>query len=521
MKEVKPYFYTSFLFALLLLCKPLIVLSQIFPGENSSLNYRIVGIQFPASPDCKEYLVEIANGTYNTADSFKDHIIQTLRCKDSKIIVEVPAFGTNYTWRVTAGKSNKKSSMLHHFSTMYHTATDTNVNRLRITNTAKKYQDAYVFLDGNGTLYDMKGKPVWFLPQLDGISVPPRDVKITDRGTITLLLGEHGYEINYNGDIIWRAPNIKGTKGVNTQHYHHEITRLSNGHYMILSNEMVTMNLPVVNDKPRPQIKTINTAVTDSTHKPMSRKVPFGSVIEYDEAGNEIWSWSSAEFFLASDLYKSDKSKKIAEIDAHENSFYFDEKKKELYLSFRTISTILKIKYPEGTILNVYGAMQPPDNSPGTQYMFCGQHSCKVSEKGYLYLFNNGCFEGKPPSVVMMRQPEGPTDSLKKIWEYSLEAADVKSKADRIVQLTMGGNVIELPDNSVFVSMSVPYNNVFITDLAKHILWQGIPEKWDAAGHIWKTSAHYRASIINNSKEMERLIWNSAKWETDKKAEQR
>lgn len=506
MKNAKSYFFARALFAMLLLCKPYWALAQILPEEASSLNYRLICFQFPATPGSKEYVVEIATGTYNNADSFKDHIIETLRTKNNNVIAEVPAFGANYTWRAISTKKNNTSAPLHHFSTLYHAATDTNLNRLRITDTAKRYEDAYVFLDGNGALYSMKGQPVWFLPHVDGINVPPRDLKITDRGTITLLLGEQGYEINYNGDIVWRAPNIKSIKGVNTQHYHHELTRLSNGHYMILSNEIVSLSMPLLPDRPRPGADIMNKRSADSTHKPKDRKVPFGSIIEYDEKGKEVWSWSSADFLLASDLYKAEKRRKIAEVDAHENSFYFDEKNKELYLSFRTISTILKIKYPEGTIMNVYGAMQPPDNSPEAQYMFCGQHSCKVSEKGYLYLFNNGCFEGKPPSVVMMEQPVRPQDSLKKIWEYSLEAENLKMAGARNVQLTMGGNVVELPDHSIFISMSAPYNNVLITDLAKKILWQATPEKWDATEHKWKTSPHYRASIIKNKDEMQQLI---------------
>lgn len=39
---------------------------------------------------------------------------------------------------------------------------------------------------------------------------------------------------------------------------------------------------------------------------------------------------------------------------AHENSFFFDDKAKVIYLSLRNINSILKIKYPEGTILQIY-----------------------------------------------------------------------------------------------------------------------------------------------------------------------
>ena len=44
--------------------------------------------------------------------------------------------------------------------------------------------------------------------------------------------------------------------------------------------------------------------------------------------------------------------------DVHENAFFFDEKNKVIYISFKYISTIIKLKYPEGIVLNTYGPMQ-------------------------------------------------------------------------------------------------------------------------------------------------------------------
>ncbi len=41
----------------------------------------------------------------------------------------------------------------------------------------------------------------------------------------------------------------------------------------------------------------------------------------------------------------------------------------------------------------------------------------------------------------------------------------------------MGGNVIELPDGSLFSCMGGSYSKVFIVNMNKEILWSALPEK--------------------------------------------
>jgi len=90
----------------------------------------------------------------------------------------------------------------------------------------------YIYLDGSRTLYDLNGNPVWFLPAKDGMEI--RDMKITPQGTITYLNGSDIYDVNYDGNILWKGPNTSVVNGDSIEHYHHEFTRLSNGHYMVL-----------------------------------------------------------------------------------------------------------------------------------------------------------------------------------------------------------------------------------------------------------------------------------------------
>ena len=107
--------------------------SQIFPAENSSLNYRLVGF-VPFSPKAqKECKIQIASGNHIIADSFNVHIIKTAPFLSDRTIIELPWFGSNYTWRTVTGIGKKTTyGELHHFAISYSKSTDTAMVRLRV-----------------------------------------------------------------------------------------------------------------------------------------------------------------------------------------------------------------------------------------------------------------------------------------------------------------------------------------------------------------------------------------------------
>ncbi len=123
-------------------------------------------------------------------------------------------------------------------------------------------------------------------------------------------------------------------------------------------------------------------------------------------------------------------------------------------------------------------------------------------KKGYLYLFNNTTADTTScwSKITMMQEDPNGKKELKKIWEYGYDANDPYPK-----KIATGGNVLELPDGSIFCGM----NRIFIVDMNKNILWSAIPEKWDAAKKKWDIIAPYRAGIIDSRKDLENLIWNS------------
>ena len=482
------------------------LLSQIVPQDGSLLNYRLVGFSFPMAKGAVAYKLEIANGNCTSDSSFRKNIIKSIKSKTNKLITEVPSFGKEYTWRyIPVGKSDQKNKIeLHHFTTGSTSEIDTAANRLRVVKSAVKYKDAYVFLDVNKVLYDMKGNPVWYLPQNEGATQQAlRDLKISSQGTITYEIdGCCAYEVNYEGKTLWKAPGDSKVSGDSIKQYHHEFTRLANGHYMAMSQDFQYWKKPTATD-------TNLFYVSGSTLAPGEKqkgyvRSPMGLLIEYDTVGNVVWYWKASDHFNGSDLFYL-RSNGGTQMHAHENSFFFDEIKKVVYISMRNLNRIIKIKYPEGNILDIYGGDNNKPGLPGKgNNFFCGQHSVNISRKGYLYLFNNNiCNNGAPPSVILMEEPVTEKDSLKIIWEFNINV-DGKYQTG----FASGGNVTELPDGSYFISTGSPESKAMIISKDKKILWSAIAERRDRGSKTWESIVLYRASIILNRKELERLIWN-------------
>ncbi|MCW3121571.1 MAG: hypothetical protein JWQ38_1063 [Flavipsychrobacter sp.] len=525
-------FLFSFTLALLAAGVTLTSHAQIWPQEDSKLHYRLIGFSFPPAENSGKYKLQIASGDQKTVGDFEKNIISSVDCKTNKQAAEVPAFGRQYTWRYNyiQGKKETKGE-LHHFSTTMIPEVDPAFSRLRIIDLPLAFKDNYVFVDGDKTLYDMYGHPVWHLPAIEERASRAiiRDLKLSPFGTITFLLDDRAYEIDYDGHILWKAPNSGAVSGEKTEHYHHEFTRLANGHYMILGMESVTWTNKVA-------------AAHDSTmlaSRPgnkvrgnMPVKTTFGTVIEYDKDGNIAWSWKSSKYFIGSDFEDYNPVYKMPAIDVHENSFYFDEKNGFIYVGFKNISRIVKIKYPEGNVVNAYGELYKPGILEQGNGLFCDQHSCRRSEKGYLYLYNNnGCHQGEMPQVVMIQEPAKKEDPVRLVWSYTCNANGVHLNP-KILEMqkrqeearkninpaaghdvfmlhpTSGGNVIEMPDQSIFVCMNTEFCKIFIVDQDKQILWNAVPERYNSTEKDWFiTPQGYRASIINKT-QLNGLLWH-------------
>ncbi len=497
------------------------LLSQILPKEGATLNYRLVGFQVPSAIKSTGYAIEIAKGNFNNVDSFVKNIVQKVNCKGRRNIVEVPAFGKQYTWRISPdSKINNEvtsSSSFHHFSTGLLPEVDTHQVRLRVTQKAKKYQDALVFIDGNRALYDMKGNPLWYLPIIEGSATTPHDLKLSN-GSITCLVDEQIYDLDYNGSIIWKGPNTGDVSGDSIEHYNHDIIKLENGHYLTIGTENVLWNSKYPSENDSALIipngtKNERSMITSHFLGKDYHKLPLATLIEYDKDGKVVWSWRYSRYFKESDIYKYKKLNGMPDLMTLHNSLAINEKDGLIYLGFKAINRIIKIKYPEGNITGTFGEQYMPNGKVKTESMFCGQHNIRINSAGQLYLFNNNCcYTDRVPEILIFKEPASLKDTLQKVWEYKCAIdGDTKIHLDSnkrpVYNFLRGGTVLELPDKSIFAVMSGNYSKVFIITRDKKIVWGAVPEKWNQEKMIWEPIFQYRTNIIYNRKEFERLVW--------------
>ena len=499
----------SFILAFVIV--PLSLLSQVLPREGSRLNYRIVGFSFPAVGGINTYRVEIAKGNYSSAEAFEKNVIFSPVAWENRLVAEVPVFGADYTWRVVCnGRVNGvKKSPLYHFSTIMNPRVDTTKTRLTILQGSDINKDDYVAIEGGGVIYDMKGNPVWCIADSGGLGNNVSDIKFTPQGTITFMIDQAGYDIDYNGKLLWHTPSSDSVNGsAGPDYYHHEFTRLANGHYMILGMEYLFFKKIVTKDS-----TYFTTTIDKITHTKFNggarvkNRARFGILIELDEAGNVVWSWKSSQYLLSSDYMNYWPADTNLRYDPHDNAFYFDEKNHAIYLSYRELSRIVKIDYPSGKVLNAYGEIFRAGIPSTGNGLFCNQHNIMLAREGDLYLFNNNICEGANalPSVLIMK-PMGSTDGLEKVWEYKYPSDERKSGG-----FPSGGTAIELPDHSMFICLASDYPKLLIVGKDKKVSWSAIPELYDPVTKKWDVPKRtYRANIIDR-KGLERMIWAAGK----------
>jgi len=489
---------------------------QVGPDDGTRVCSRFIGFSVANMP-METQTLEIAKGIFADTTSFNQNIFTTVLLKNDKTTAKVPTFGTDYTWRI------KEKKNLHYFSTLPCPYADTAKSRLRIVKGSQTDQDYYVLVDKTMCLYDMKGNIAWFLPGkcLSGTAGTIRDLKLTPQHTVTFIAGNQIREVDCDGNILWKGPNDGKVSHDTTEAYHHEFTRLVNGHYMVLGTEQIKVPLPQYH--PPAELPGNISVGKDGKYY---QSIPFGTVIEYDNAGKVIWSWHSSGYFLKSEMfshYLPDGSYPV--IDVHENAFWFNEKKSVLYVGFKNISRILKISYPDGKVIADYGNKNPDGSANHCSADFCGQHSIRLADNGDLLLFNNNCstYTNLPQATIF-----GETNNMAftKIWEYDCIADDINPSditaflernkrmagvfpPDKMMAVSMqqsaGGNFIDLPNDEYFVSTSGVLGKMFIINKLKEIIWSAVLEQRIFPDAPWTTSDTYRASIISKE-DFEELI---------------
>ncbi len=474
---------------------------QVVPAEGAVLHYRLIGFVVPAHKHSALYIIEVAQGMYKRAEDFQEHILWRFKGTGNEVVGEVPQWGATYTWRVVYDGEEKDK--LQHFSTCVVPVADTNSTRMRVTKNTEKYKDCYVFADGERALYDVEGRAVWYLPNIPGVvgeQSVVRDLKATAAGTITFLSDEQAVEVSYDGKVLWKAPKAGTVSGDTTEHFHHEFTRLGNGDYMVLGNEYVYWNVASTDFGGGMVVFDANGKRTTGTVG--RERLEFGTLIRYNRKGEVVWKWKSADYFKQT-YEQKDRLKKDV-LQSHANAFYFDEKQQLIYVSFKNLGQVLTVKYPEGTVTSYVGKMMDTVTHRLADGAVCEQHSCKVLRDGRLCVFNNNMCR-------LEEQPEVAVYGAGETWDQVVWRYQCPGGSGRRSPMTQGGNVVELRDGDLFVSMCSPYGKLFIVNKDKELLWEAVMEHYSAARQRWEEAPQYRASAISDSELLHSLLFFGVK----------
>lgn len=493
--------------------------AQIKPAEGDILNYRLAGFSVPAVANTEKYIFEVSEyATTDNGDVYTNTITKT--SDSNRTIIMLPAFDKEYAWRVTYQNDKKKKgniSPYYHFKTGNSMYVDTTKYRLNIIDSAEHHDEIYVILDYIPVIYDLKGSPIWYMPSIPifkDLGDQLRDIKPCMDGSFTGTINEEAFCIDYTGNVIWQGPNDGKVSGDTSEFYHHELTKLSNGNYMVASHQFLMRKIPsyVRVDKEKYLDVTTDPAAEQSMFQKRKdgyyRKLTLGNLIEYNAKGEVVWSWKSIDHFNDNDFFVRRTQGMLS--DMHMNSFFFDEEKKVIYISFRNINEIVKISYPSGKILKRYGAVWENDTIAKDKRLFMGQHCVQLSPKGEIYLFNNNTI-GRPrrktdtpedtsgdiPLVRLTSYVEKfiETDSktgLKPIWKFSCEIDTLTEGGTGV-----GGSVIMLEDGCILTCVGGA-GRVFIVNQEKKLVWNAVPQVFEKDSG-WFTTGQYRAFYVKKA----------------------
>ena len=161
----------------------------------------------------------------------------------------------------------------------------------------------------------------------------------------------------------------------------------------------------------------------------------FGTVIEYNPQKNVVWKWYSQQCFsdkyiydyskINDNLFKNTFNRRVYD-QAYINAFYLDEKNDLLYISFKYISRVIKLKKSTGKVLASYGEdIQSGETNYANGFFQYIRTPILLPDNNIALLSNNSFSEKKntfnPATVVVFSQPDKNSNVSKKIWEFSCD----------------------------------------------------------------------------------------------------
>ena len=356
------------------------------PEHNSTLNMTHILFEWEQVPNATSYAITI----YDELSG--EYINDTT---ESLIYINETFFNwnTSYSWYVSpifedgSQGSNIEDSNGNTFLSF-------NINDSRSTATATgTYEGNYItifgsFLDNYSAAIDKNGNEIW--------NTSNNNIVFYNTDYYGQLFGAqyneslfHNLpviEFDVNSSIVWEEPNEYFS--------HHEMIQLPNGNYMSIVEEI--RQGPIPNNLPN-NLSLLFQFIGYNANGEINEFPWVGDrIVEWDENGNEVWSWSTFDHFNMIDYDEIAGTWAAAYNDGrfdwtHANAFWFSEEDNAIYFSSRHLSRITKINYSNGEIIWNMGLEMPSgDVDCGQDIGFSFQHSIMQLDNGNLVTLDNG-----------------------------------------------------------------------------------------------------------------------------------
>ena len=396
-----------------------------YPNNGDELTYIHVLFDWDQEPDAMNYNLQIS-----TQQSFSDMIIDIQEPTSLYIEKENLDWDSTYYWRVRSIDDNENFgvwSEVFNFSIGEKQFPAINAS---IYN-ENLIQDGLIAFSGfapefSSVIIDLYGNEIWN-------SGDPEDFEflinhINEFGNVYGMglynfPNNTGAKINYDLDYLWNAPTTESQYAVDI----HEVKQIPNGNYMGFVPDYQLG--PIAQGNWTFIYQTIGYVADGITNE-----YPWIGmrIVEWDEEGNEVWSWNPFEHFTMDDhdLYGGIwwDFNAGAHDWMHSNAFHFDEEESVIYVSHRHLSRISKIAYPSGDVMWNIG--MPAEYNTGndnicTELGNSFQHNIQLLDDGSLLFFDNGNLS------EMLLDDSNPTSRIRRIrviddsyceteWEYVL-----------------------------------------------------------------------------------------------------
>lgn len=410
----------------------------IIPRDSAVLTYTNVAFEFPPIAKAEYYRLQFKKAGQTEYFHTQYDSTHVSFCSFFE-------FGEAYEWKYTAYDAKSFvlfDSQIFHFSVSGNRAYDTVFyGGLRRGDYSGK---GFIVVDQSKNVIDINGHEVWRIPQLKNF--PPmnhinmRDLRMTKSGTFTAIIANsNAIEFDRDGNVLWTAPESWLGKESGLENYHHDFRKLNKGTYMVMSQKEADVYIDTTN-------KYINDALKVEMRNPekgnLNYREAFGTIIEYSEKGEVVWTWSSKDF-LSARIYDGWNP-----MPAHSNAFYFDEINNHLYYGFRNINSIIKVEYPSGKVLASFGAKLSNNHKVMAENTFALQHSVELRKNGDLLIFNNDSadIEQVQSSLLILNEQLTKQDKIVKQISCAIDNQD-SGKALKY------GSAEELPDGKLLLGI--------------------------------------------------------------------